>query len=680
MTKPPVAPRVEKEIVSHGIKRVDPYFWLREKENPKTKEYIEKENSYAADFFDQHEDLSKELFDEIKSRIPENKDSVPFFQEGYHYYYRYKAGLEYPIYCRKKSSLNASEEIYFDQNIFAKDHDYLSIGDLSISPDQKILAYSVDTSGDRQYKIYFKNLYSAEPIKDVLENTSGSVEWMADSKRVLYVTMDKETFREDRLLVHGLGLPQSQSQEVYFEEDETFNISISVSASRKHIYLVSSQTTQTEYHLIDRNAQVIKTKRMLPRQKDHLYYLDDDGKHSYVRTDLDAPNYRLVRAPIGFESVDAWEEVVAVSADRLLQDFDIFDDAIILEEKVMGLDQVQVLNKSDYKPKFEMNFGGELDQVVIGTNPEMSAGFLRVGFDSMTQPYCVYDIDLKTGEKTLRKQNEVVGGYDASAYESKRLWVPSRDGVKIPVSLVYKKPLKLDSENKFLLYAYGSYGLNISPSFSSHRLSLLDRGFVFAIAHVRGSQTLGRDWYDQGKLLNKQNTFNDFIDCGQHLVDQGYTKPSKLFAQGGSAGGLLMGVIMNQAPELFCGVIAGVPFVDVINTMEDATIPLTTFEYDEWGNPADKEYFDYMMSYSPYDQVSDRDYPNLLIQTGFHDSQVQYWEPTKWLAKLRHHKKCNQKFYMLMNMNVGHGGKSGRYAHIDEVVQKFIFLLHSERT
>ena len=619
------------------------------------------------------EGLQKKLYDEIVGRIKQTDESVPYKMNGYFYYSRYEEGKEYPIFCRKKETLEAEEEITLNVNELAEGKSYCNVGGLAISPDNKTVAYAVDTVSRRIYQVYFKNLETGELSSEVIEKTTGNITWAMDNKTLFYSVQD-DALRSHKVCKHTVGTPTDEDKTVFIEDDETFSCYVFRTKSKKFIMIASSSTLSNEFQFIDAEKPDGEFSVFQPRERGLEYSVGHIGSKFYVLTNLDAQNFRLMETADTKTTKENWKEVIAHRSDVFIENFELFKNYLVIEERKDGLTNLRIIKTAD-KSEHYLDFGEETYTAWIATNREFDSATLRFGYSSMTTPSSTFDYGMDDRKKELLKQQEVVGNFKPEDYDAKRLYAKAADGVKVPISLVYKKGIKLDGKNPLLLYAYGSYGANMDPHFSSVRLSLLDRGFVFAIAHIRGSQVLGRQWYEDGKLLKKKNTFTDYNDCAEFLINQKYTNPEKLFAMGGSAGGLLMGVVINTRPDLYKGVVAAVPFVDVITTMLDETIPLTTGEYDEWGNPNDKEYYDYMLSYSPYDNVKAQKYPAMLVTTGLHDSQVQYWEPAKWVAKLRDMKTDDNILLMKTNMEAGHGGASGRFQRYKETALEYAFFL-----
>lgn len=670
--QPPLATQKPKDLTEHGHTRQDPWYWLNERENPEVIAYLTAENAYKDAVMADLKDVQEELFQEIKGRIKEKDESVPQLDNGYWYYFRYVEGGEYPIHCRKAKTLEAPEQVMLDVNELAKPFDYYSAAGLTVSPDNRILAYGEDTLSRRIYTIRFKNLETGEMLTDHIPNTDGSIEWANDNKTVFYGVKD-ETLRVFKIMKHRLGTDASQDAVVFHEKDATFNLDLSKSKSQKYLLISSWQTLSQEYRYLDANTPDGQWTVFQPRER-NLEYSIDHGDGWYIRTNLGAKNFRLMSAAEGKTGKADWQEVIAHRADVYLEGFTLFKTHLVLEERINGIVNIRI-KSWDGKQDYRVDFGEDSYVAWPANNPVFDSPTLRLQYTSLTTPSSVIDVTLATKAQKLMKQQEVLGGFDKNNYTSERIYATAQDGTKVPISIVYRKGFKKDGTQPLLLYAYGSYGASMDPSFSSARLSLLDRGFAFAIAHIRGGQEMGRQWYEDGKLLKKKNTFTDFVDCGDYLVAQKYTSPDHLFAMGGSAGGLLMGAVVNMRPDLFKGVVAAVPFVDVVTTMLDESIPLTTFEWDEWGDPHKKEFYDYMLSYSPYDQVKAQAYPALLVTTGLHDSQVQYWEPAKWVAKLRTMKTDKNPLLLHTNMDAGHGGQSGRFRAFREVAMEYAFML-----
>ena len=676
---PPKADKIPVSFKKFNDIRIDDYYWLKERDNPEVIDYLERENDYYEKMTSHTLDLQDKLFNEIKSKIKEDDESVPYFLNGYWYKTKYKEGLGYPIYARYKDSLNNKEEILFDCNELAKKHDYFNLSNFQISPNNKIVAYSTDIVSRRLYSINFKNLETGEIYSDEIINSSGSFAWANDNSTLFYTNRDVNTLRNDKIFKHTLNTNYENDELVYFEKDETFYANVSKSKSRKYIIISSYSTLTSEFQFLSADNPDDSLKLFNKRKRGVEYNINHFEDYFYIITNKDnAYNYKLMKTKINNTSMNNWEDVIEHRKNVLVEGIDVFNDYLVISERVNGLNRINI-KKWDNSENYFLNFDNETFSSNTTTNLDFDSKKLRYAYNSLNEPYSVIEFDMVTKEKNILKQHKVLDtNFEKNNYVTERVWADSRDGNKIPISLIYKKGVEKDGSNPLLLYGYGSYGNTIDPSFSISRLSLLDRGFIYAISHVRGSEYLGRDWYENGKLLNKKNTFYDFIDSTKFLISQDYTSAEHSYAYGGSAGGLLMGSIINMAPELYNGVIAAVPFVDVITTMLDETIPLTTSEYDEWGNPNKKQYYDYMMSYSPYDNVSKLKYPNLLVTTGLHDSQVQYWEPAKWVAKLRDYKLDDNYLFLNTNMETGHGGSSGRFEAIKDLAKEYAFILDLE--
>lgn len=682
-TKPPVAEKIAHEVFD---KRVDNYYWLRlsdaqksaetpDEQTANVLEYLNKENEYQEKILKHTEALQKTLFDEIVGRMKKDDSSVPYFKNGYYYNTRYSETSEYPVYLRKKGSLDAAEEVLLDVNKVAEGKEYCSVSGLAVSRDNRLLVYGTDFLSRRQYTLTFLDLESGRLLPDRIENTSGQVVWAADNKTVFYITKDKQTLRADRVFRHVLGTPAESDEMVFFENDETFSVHLSETKSEKYIVINSTQTLTTECRYIDALKPAGEFVVFEPRKVNHEYSIDHLGKEFFIYTNSDsASNFKLMKAPEAKTGSKNWTEVIPHRKDVLLQGFELFDNYLVVSERIKGLNNLRIIGKKENNEHY-IDFGEEVYTAGVNVNPNFDTDVLRFSYSSLTTPNSIIDYNMTTRERKVMKEEEVLGGFDKNNYESQRLWAKAGDGTSVPVSVVYRKGFKQDGTAPLLLYAYGSYGSSTDPGFRSNIISLLDRGFAYAIAHIRGGSEMGRYWYEDGKLLKKMNTFTDFNECAQFLVDEKYTSTDKLFAMGGSAGGLLMGAIVNLRPDLYKGVVAAVPFVDVVTTMLDETIPLTTFEWDEWGDPRKKEYYDYMLSYSPYDQVKAMDYPNIIVTTGLWDSQVQYWEPAKWVAKLREMKTDDNLLVMDCNMKAGHGGASGRFERNRITALEYAFIL-----
>ncbi|UMB54402.1 S9 family peptidase [Lutibacter sp. A64] len=677
----PIADKIEKQLIIHNDIRIDNYYWLNDRENPKVIDYLNAENQYY-NFKTAHtKQLQKDLFEEMKSRIKEDDESVPYKKNNYFYITRFKTGKQYPIYARKKAILEAEEEIMFDVNILAEGYNYYKLSGLSISPNNKYAAFGVDTVGRREYTLQFKNLETGEIFPEKIENTTGGGTWSTDNKTVFYTQKNPTTLRSEKIFRHILGTDPALDVEVFYEEDETFNTYVSRSKSDKFIIIGSYSTVSTEYRILEADNPTGDFRIFQKRERDLEYNIAHYGTSFYVLTNKDnASNFKLMKTSVNKTLKENWVDVVPHRTDVLLEDISIFKEFLVLEERSNGLNKIRIIRWDDSED-FYLPFNEETYSAGVYYNPEFDTNTIRYGYNSMTTPSSVIDFNVDTKTNDVKKEQEVLGGkFNKQNYKSERLWATAKDGTKVAISLVYRKNTKISKDTPLLLYGYGSYGHTIDAGFSSTRLSLLDRGFVFAIAHVRGSEYLGRNWYENGKLLNKLNTFHDFIDCAKFLIEKNYTSSKHLYASGGSAGGLLIGAVINIKPELFKGVVASVPFVDVLTTMLDDTIPLTTGEYDEWGNPNEKKFYDYMKLYSPYDNVKSQNYPNILVTTGLHDSQVQYFEPAKWVAKLRELKTGSNILILHTDMESGHGGASGRFDALKEIARDYSFIIDLEDT
>lgn len=669
----------------HGDTRIDNYFWMRlsdaqkEADTPdaQTKDvidYLEAENAYTKEMLADTDSLQEKLFQEIVGRIKQDDESVPVKVDGYWYYSRYQEGKEYPYYCRKKESLEAEEEIMLDGPAMGEPHAYFAIGGYSVSTNNQLLVFGIDTVSRRQYTLRFKNLETGEMLSDEIPETTGGATWANDNKTVFYTKKDPVTLRSFQIYRHELGTDVSQDVLVYQEDDETFNVGIGKTKSKDYLLIASSSTMSDEWRFLDANTPGGEWQVIQPRERGLEYSVSQFESDFYIVNNQDAQNFKLSKAPIGNPGKAQWQDVIPHRADVLLEGITIFRDFLVVDERNNGLTKLRVMPWNDGEEHY-IEFQDPAYTAYTSGNPEFNTQVLRFGYSSLTTPNSTYDYDMVSKERTLLKQQEVMDpSFDPANYTSERIMVPARDGVEVPVSIVYRKDLDRSKPNNTLLYGYGSYGNSIDAYFSSTRLSMLDRGFIFAIAHIRGGQEMGRQWYEDGKLLKKKNTFTDFIDCGDYLINQGYTTPDHLFAMGGSAGGLLMGAIINMRPEMWKGVVAAVPFVDVVSTMLDESIPLTTGEFDEWGNPKDEQYYHYIKSYSPYDNIEAKAYPNMLVTTGYWDSQVQYWEPAKWVAKLREMKTDDNVLLLHTNLEAGHGGASGRFRRFRETAMEYAFM------
>lgn len=674
---PPIAKQISKELTANGHTRIDPYYWLNERENKDVVDYLNQENEYTQKSLQHTEKLQETLFSEIKGRMKEDDNSVPVLLRGYYYYSRYEKGKEYPIQCRKKGNLQAPEEIILDHNKVAEGKSFCQLVGVTVSPDNTKLCYGADFTGRRQYAMYVIDIASGKILEDAVPNTDGSYVWANDNKTLFYDVKDEVTLRTHKIKKHIIGTPANKDKTVFEEKDETYNCGVSKSKSESYIFISSHSTTTTEYSYISADEPDQKLKIIAPRLRDNLYYTEHYGDKFYIRTNLNARNFKIVSTPVENTNRDNWKDLFTYRDNVLTEDFDVFKDYFVLEERFEGLTRLRVKSWKSNIDYF-IQFDDPAYSASLHYNPEFNTNLIRYAYSSLNQPSTVFEINLDSKERTTLKVQEIPSGYNPDLYKTERVLVKARDGVMVPMSIVYRKDKFVKGQNPTLIYGYGSYGITVDPGFSVARISLLDRGFVYAIAHIRGGQDLGRQWYENGKMLQKKNTFNDFIDCSDFLISNEYTKKGSLYAMGGSAGGLLMGAVMNQRPELYNGIVAGVPFVDVVTTMLDESIPLTTGEFDEWGNPKNKEYYEYILSYSPYDNIKEVAYPNLLITTGFHDSQVQYWEPAKWIAKLRTMHKGDHKLYLHTDMEAGHGGKSGRFQRLYEIAMEYAFILDCE--
>ena len=687
--KPPVAKQNPYKTTLHGQERIDNYHWIRLTDEQKLAkniegwpddqtmqvvDYIKKENEYTQIQLRHTKNLQKKLYSEIISRIKKDDVSVPYLDNDYWYYTRYEKGKEYPIYCRKRESLENPEEVMINVNDWAKGHDYFSLTNLSVSPNNKFLAFGVDTLSRRIYTIKIKDLQTGELLMDEIHGTEDAVAWANDNATFFYTVKNEITLLSEHIDRHKLGTLQTDDVRVYTEKDDSFYIGVGRSKSDKYIIIYNSSTLISDYYILNANDPVGKFRQFSPRETEHEYTIEHYNDKFYIVTNWNAMNFRLMETPENATTKQNWKEVIPHRKDVMVSGIDVFADHLVISERRDGLRQIRVIDQRNGNEHY-LDFGEAVYSAYPSVNPSFNTNVLRYQFSSLITPRSTFDYDMDMKVSTLLKQSEVVGGHDPADYHSERLYAKVRDGKKVPISIVYKKGFKKNGQGNLLLYAYGSYGSTNDPSFSSTRLSLLDRGFAYAIAHIRGSQTYGRPWYEDGKMFHKMNTFTDFVDCSKYLIQNNYTDPGHLFAMGGSAGGLLMGAVVNLAPELYRGVIAAVPFVDVINTMLDASIPLTSNEWDEWGNPRKKDEYEYMMTYSPYDNVYNAAYPNMLVTAGYFDSQVQYWEPVKWVAKLRDYKVGENVLYLHTNMDAGHGGKSGRFLRYKELSLKYAFML-----
>jgi oligopeptidase B len=682
---PPIAKKVKKELKIHNDIRIDNYYWLNQRENPEVISYLNQENKYKETKLKSTKKFQKKLFEEMKGRIKKDDNSVPYFFNDYWYITKYEKNKEYPIYTRRYLNIEGQEEVLLDVNELAKDYDYYQVSGISISPDNKKMAFGVDTLSRRIYTIKVKDLSTGKMYPDQIHGVNSYSTWAADSKTMFYTGKDDQTLRSDRIYRHKLGNNQKDDKLVYEEKDDTFSTFVYPSKSREYIMIGSSSTMSTEYRFLSSKTPLDTFKIIQKRERGLEYSPSHVGDMFYISTNIDeSTNFKLVKTPISSTEKSNWEDVIPHRDDVLIEDSEFFNDFMAIGERSNGLLKIRIKSfdgKEDYYLDLSSQFDFENNtySASIGYNPNFKTNLLRYSFTSLTTPYSIIDYNLISKDEEVQKQQEVLGGnFNSENYTSERVFATAHDGVQIPISIVRHVDTELTSQTPLLQYGYGSYGLTRDPSFSSIRLSLLDRGFVFAIAHVRGGEYLGRAWYENGRMLNKKNTFKDFISCSEFLIEKGYTSKQHLYAEGGSAGGLLMGAIMNMAPDLYNGIIAAVPFVDVLTTMLDDTIPLTSGEWDEWGNPNDREYYDYIKSYSPYDNLIETEYPNTLITTGLHDSQVQYWEPAKWIAKLREFHKGENIILLHTNMDTGHSGSSGRFEALKEVAMEYAFLFMLE--
>ena len=672
----PICKKKPELLSIHNQQRIDDYYWLNDRENPEVINYLNSENSYTDSQMKNTESFQKTLFNELKSRIKEEDQSVPYLFNDYYYWSKYEKGFEHPLYLRKKKDSNIDEVILNGQDL-SKDYEFFNIGDYDISENNQIMAYSYDTLSRRIYQIRIKNLITGKLFPETLENTTGSIVFANDNKTLFYGKKDPITLRSFQIYAHELGTDQSKDVLIFQEDDETFSCYAYKTKSNEYIVINSSSTLSDEYRLIPASSPHEKPKVFQKRERGLEYNIYHHGDFFYILTNQNHHNFSIKTCRKDGTNKENWKEFISGKEEVLIEGLDVFNDFLVISQRDRGLIQLFVMNLKT-KTNHYIPFNEPTYVVGTSSNLMMNTSKLRYSYNSMVNPGTMYEYDMLTKENKVLKVKEIVGGYDQSQFISERIWASGRDGTKIPMSMVYKKGLQKNSENPTLLYAYGSYGYSIDPTFSSNRLSLLNRGFIFVIAHVRGGEDMGRKWYENGKLLKKKNTFFDFIDCGEHLIKEKFCTSKNLYASGGSAGGLLMGAVINMSPNLFNGVIAHVPFVDVVTTMLDESIPLTTGEYDEWGNPNNEEYYNYMMSYSPYDNIQEIDYPNLLVTTGLHDSQVQYWEPAKWVAKLREMKTDEKLLLLKTNMKAGHGGSSGRFEYLKEIALDYAFLFKME--
>ena len=674
----PSPEKIPVTFEAHGVKRVDNYYWMRDdsRKDPKVIEHLNSENDYLENWFLSGTDRRDELFEEITARIPKKEDSVPIRLKNYEYFRRYEPDNEHAIYIRRKNK-NSEENIIMDVNELAKDKEFYQLANWSISPDENIMAYAEDSNGRRQYSIKFKYLDTNLTASYSIKNTSGDMAWSLDGKYLFYVLRDEETLLPYKLYRHEIGTNQDQDVEVYEEKDDTFYLSVGNTRSMNYIEVNISSTTSSEVRLIDSKFPETQPEIFLTREKDHLYSVDHDPSSSrfLVESNWQAINFRLLETSLeNSKDKGQWKELIPHREDVLLQSVVPFPNHLVIMERENGLRNIKILEKESNSLK-SINFNDPTYTAYLAANPEYDTDRFYFGYSSMRTPDSLFSVKLDSGRKRLLKQAEVKGVFSSSDYKVDRKFITARDGTSVPVSLVYKRSKFNKNKNPLFVYGYGSYGNSIDAGFSSSRLSLLDRGFIFAIAHIRGGQELGRSWYEDGKIFNKLNTFYDFIDVTKGLLEKGYGDSDRVYAGGGSAGGLLMGAIVNMEPKLYNGIISNVPFVDVITTMSDPSIPLTTGEYSEWGNPANKDEFEYILQYSPYDNIDSHEYPSILVTAGLWDSQVQYYEPAKYVAKLRDYNKSKNPVLMKVNMTAGHSGVSGRFESLKEVAMEYAFLL-----
>lgn len=671
--KAPVAEKIPTKLKKHKDTRIDNYFWMKDKKNPKVIDHLKAENAYTEDVMKDTSDLQEKLYKEMRERVKEDDQSIPFKDGSYNYYSKTLKGQEYSIHYRKKDAPGAPEETVLDLNELAKGFDYINVTYPAFHSNEQLFAYAVDTKGDRVYTIYFKDQSTGKLLDQKIENVTGDLVWAESGRIIFYGKQDPQTLRSDKIYKYDLDTQKSTL--VYEEKDEKREVYLIKSLTKKYIMIINQSTLSSEVLYIAADRPESKFKVFLPREKEHLYSIYDGGDRFYIVTNWQAKNFRVMEVALNETSnKKKWKEVIPHSLDVLIESIFVFKDYLVTNERFNGLTQLKVLKRGETKGEY-IKFPDPAYWVGFETNIAYDTKSLRYDFGSMNRPYSVYSYDFEKRESSLLKEKEVPN-YDSSAYESERVFATASDGAKIPVSIVYKKGLKKDGSAPLFVYGYGSYGMSSDPYFSSNRVSLLERGFVFAIIHTRGGSEMGRHWYEDGKFFKKKNTFTDFITGTEYLIKNNYGSSKLVFANGGSAGGLLMGAIINLRPDLYKGVIADVPFVDVVTTMLDSSLPLTTGEYEEWGNPNQKKYYDYMKSYSPYDNVKAQDYPNLLVTTGLNDSQVSYWEPAKWVAKLREMRTDKSKLLLMkIEMDVGHGGKSGRYEYLRDAAFSYAFIL-----
>ena len=670
---PPVARRIPVADTLFGDVRVDDYRWMRNRDDPEVIAYLEAENAYTEAVTEHLEGLRETIYEEMVGRIKETDLSVPYLDNGYYYYEKTEEGLEYPVLCRKQGSLDAEEEILLDENELSEGHDYFQVWSTSVSPDNSMLAYSVDTTGAEVFTLYIKDLSTGELRPDVIPDVDYALVWGNDNSTVFYTTMD-EARRSDKVWRHTLGDDPSEDVLVFHETDPGYNVGIERTRSDEYLILSSGSWDTDEHYLLEADDPTGEFRLVEPRVEEVEYSLAHHGDEFFILTNDNAKNYKVMRAPASAPSKENWEEFIPQRDDVTIERIEAFANHLVVLEREKGLRRVHVISLAESSEHY-VEFPEPVYAVYLRENREFNTDSLRFAYESQITPEAIYDYDMNTRERTLLKQREVLGGYDPSLYRSERIYATAGDGTEVPISLVYRIDARQDGGNPVYLVGYGAYGSSMDPWFSSNRLSLLDRGMVYATAHVRGGGEMGEDWYDQGRLLNKMNTFTDYIACSEHLIDAGYASRDGLVAVGGSAGGLLAGAVTNMRPDLYRVVVADVPFVDVLNTMLDASIPLTVGEYDEWGNPHEEQYYWYIKSYSPYDNVAHMDYPDMFITASLNDPRVQYWEPAKWVAKLRANRTGDDLMVLKTNMGAGHGGASGRYAQFKEWAFEFAFVL-----
>ena len=674
---PPVAKIVPYTVTSPNGDRVDPYYWLRDdtRSKPEVIDYLKAENDYTAAMLAHARPAKDALFKEIVGRIQQDDSSVPYLKNGWWLYTRFEQGKEYPIHARKRGTLDAPEEVLLDVNALGAGKGFYQVGAWEPSPDGEQLYYAEDTSGRRQYVLRFKNLKTGQLWPESIANAEARAIWANDNRTVLYIEKNPQTLLGFRVRKHVLGTDPANDPVVYEEKDSTYYMGIGKSRSDRFLWIGLNSTVSTEWRYADANDPNLAFRTVLPRERDHEYQVQDHGDDFYILTNWNARNFRIMRAPIAKAGDRAnWVEWVAHRDDALLSSMTVLRDHVAINERSGGLPKIRVKRIADGQSEL-LAFDEPAYSAFTGANPEFDTSTLRIVYTSPQTPASTYDIDLATGDRKLMKRETVLGGFDRDDYVTEFRFAPARDGAQVPVTLLYRKGLKRDGSAALYQYGYGSYGAAMSPAFNDKVLSLVDRGVVYALAHIRGGEEMGRHWYESGRQLQKKNTFNDFIDVTDFLVREGYAAKDRVVAQGGSAGGLLMGAIVNMAPEKYRAIVADVPFVDVVTTMLDESIPLTTNEFDEWGNPKQKAFYDYMLSYSPYDNVKAQAYPAMLVTTGLHDSQVQYFEPAKWVAKLRATQTGKAPLLLKINMEAGHGGKSGRFRRLEEVAEAYAFFL-----